>query len=82
VIPLPATVSVALVLTLLCTTKLPAAVPAFEQIPRLAGPVRVAVGAAVSVAEAVAVLVLLQPLSAWVAVRVALKPGVQPPPGR
>lgn len=80
--PLPVTVSVAFVSTLLCTTKLPAAVPAFEQIPRLSGPVTVAVGAAVSVAEAVAVRLLLQPPSLWVAVRLALKPGVQLPPGR
>lgn len=80
--PLPVTVSVAVVLVLLCTTKLPAAVLAFEQIPRLLGPVRLAVGAVTSVTEAVAVPVLLQPPSLWVAVRLALNPAGQPSPGR
>lgn len=80
--PLAATVSVAVVLAVLCTTKLPAAVLAFEQDPWLMGPVRLAVGAVISVTEAVAVPVLLQPPSLWVAVRLALKPGVQPSPGR
>lgn len=81
--PVPVSVSNAWVLTLLCTMKLPAALLPFEHTARPAGPAMLPVGAATSVAEAAAVLVLLQPPSLWVAVRLALNPlSGQPAPGR